>query len=171
MTRCLLQILTAISAAALAVTAGHRALASEEQSDEYIKEATTQVEFVIVKSTSSYDEARRIAVEAAKGLRVPMKLRDLAPASKGGLSFPEAVCEKNGWDAPCYVARGRYDDGVYVSIEHTSGYPEFKPNLYIVVVASGRKGTVPIKKTARDAKKIFPDAYVRVAQVYIGCIH
>lgn len=171
MTRCLLPILTALGAAGLVVAAGQRTLAAEEEGDQYIEEATTRVEFVIVKSTGSYDEARRIAVDAAKRLRVPMKLRDLAPVSKGGLSFPEAVCEKNGWDAPCYVARGRFDDGVYVSIEHTSGYPEFRPNLYIVVVASGRKGTALIKKTARDAKKVFPDAYMRVAQVYMGCIH
>jgi hypothetical protein len=171
MIRCLLQILTAISAGALAVAAGHRALASEEDADQYIKEATAQVEFVIVKSTISYDEARRIAGEASRRLRVPMKLRDLAPASKGGLSFPKAICEENGWDAPCYVARGRNDDGAYVSIEHTSGYPEFKPNLYIVVVASDRKGSALIKRTAREAQKIFPDAYTRVAQVYMGCIH
>jgi hypothetical protein len=171
MIRRLLQILTAISAAATPVGACHRALASEEDADRYIKEATAQVEFVIVKSTANYDEARGIAAEASKRLRAPMKLRDLAPTSKGGLSFPKGICEENGWDSPCYVARGRYDDGAYVSIEHTSGYPEFKPNFYIVVVASDRKGSALIKKTAREAQKIFPDAYTRVAQVYMGCIH
>jgi len=171
MTRRLLQTLIAISAAALPAAVAHRALASEEDVAEYIKEATAQVEFVIVKSTVNYDEARRIAAEASRRLREPMKLRDLSPTSKGGLSFAKAICEENGWDAPCYVARGRYDDGAYVSIEHTSGYPEFKPNLYIVVVASDRKGSALIKKAASEAQKIFPDSYRRVAQVYMGCIH
>src|SRR5262249_43731746 len=30
-------------------------------------------------------------------------------------------------DAPCYVARGRFDDGFYVSIEHSSGYRAVLP--------------------------------------------
>jgi hypothetical protein len=136
-----------------------------------LKEATVQVEFVIVKSTANYQEARRMAMKAATSLRIPLKLRDLSPTPKGGLSFPDKVCEENGWDAPCYVARGRFDDGEYVSVEHTSAYPEFKPNLYIVMVASSHKGDPSIKKFERAARRIFPDAYARVAGVYIGCMH
>ena len=171
MIRRLFQTLLAVGTAGLPVSPGHRALASEENVAQYSQEATAQVEFVIVKSTVNYDEARTTAAEASRRLRLPMKLRDLSPTPEGGLSFPKAICEKSGWDAPCYVARGRYDDGAYVSIEHTSGYPEFKPNLYIVVVASDRKGSALTKKAARAARKVFPDAYARVAQVYLGCIH
>jgi len=124
-----------------------------------------------MKSTANYHEALDMATQASKRLRQPMKLRDLSPTSQGGLSFPKAVCEENGWDAPCYVARGRYDDGAYVSIEPTSGYPEFKPILYIVIVVSGPKGGALTKNTKRKARKIFHDAYARVAGVYMGCIH
>ncbi len=88
------QILTAVSAVALSMAAGNRALASEAEIDRDIREATALVEFVIVRSTSSYDEARRTAVEAAKRLRLPMDLRDLAPTLEGGLTFPKAVCEE-----------------------------------------------------------------------------
>jgi hypothetical protein len=107
------------------------ARAVESEVDEYIKQATVQVEFVIVKSTADYKEAARFAAEASRRLGLPLKLRDLRPTVKGGLSFPKGVCEENGWESPCYLARGRYDDGSYVSIEHTSGYPEFKPGLSV----------------------------------------
>jgi hypothetical protein len=144
---------------------------AEQSVADYIKEQTLRKEFVITKSTQDYEEARRAATEAARRLRVPLRLRDLAPDGNGKLTFPEKVCEENGWDAPCYVARGRSDDGFYISIEHSSGYPEFRQNLFIVVVASGPKGSAITKRAERVAKSVFPDAYARIAAVYMGCIH
>lgn len=144
---------------------------AEQGVADHIKEQTLRKEFVITKSTPNYEEARRAATEAARRLRVPLKLRDLAPDGNGRLTFPKKLCEENGWDAPCYVARGRFDDGSYVSIEHSSGYPEFKQNLFIVVVASGPKGSDTTRRAERAAKSVFPDAYARIAMVYMGCIH
>ena len=34
---------------------------------------------------------------------------------KSGLSFSSKQCEENGWDYPCYISRGRYDDGEFVT--------------------------------------------------------
>jgi hypothetical protein len=171
MNRRIIPIFTVLAAFATSGKAVGEAQGVKSEVDDYIKQATVQVEFVIVKSTTDYKEAGRLATEASKRLHLPLKLRDLRPTAKGGLSFPKSVCEENGWDTPCYVARGRYDDGFYVSIEHTSGYPEFKPGLYVVMVASARQGSESIKDVTRLAREIFPDAYSRIAQVYMGCIH
>lgn len=170
MARRLRQNLIALSIFALSLATGHQVLANEADAAQDSKEATTQVEFVIVHSTANYAAARRIAAKAAERLRVPLKLRDLAPTSKGGLTFPQAYCEENHQDFPCYVPRGRYDEGMYVSIEHTSAYPEFKPNLYIVVVASDSLASVLVKKAVRESKRLFPDTYTRIARIYIGCM-
>jgi hypothetical protein len=90
--------------------------------EDEIKAATVQKELVIVRSTASYQEASEAATGAAKSLAVPMNLRDLRPHGPSGLSFPAKVCEENGWDFPCYVARGRFDDGTYLSIERSNAY-------------------------------------------------
>ena len=147
------------------------AKAGESEAERYIREATINVEFVIVKSTPSYAEAHRTALDASRRLGLKLDLRDLSPSENGGLSFPKASCEADGWTAPCYVARGRYDAGVYVSIEYSNAYSEFKPGLYLVIVASGRRGEAPTRKALEKAKSVYPDAYAKVAGVYMGCMH
>jgi hypothetical protein len=67
---------------------------------DYVKEQTLQKEFVITKSTQNYGDARRAATEAARRLRAPLRLRNLAPDRNGKLTFPKKECEENGWDAP-----------------------------------------------------------------------
>lgn len=52
---------------------------AEQSATDYIKEQALQKEFVITKSTQNYEDARRAATEAARRLRVPLKLRNLAP--------------------------------------------------------------------------------------------
>ena len=166
------KIVSAVALLPLLLLAAPLAADQAEQSvADYIKEQTLRKEFVITKSTQDYEEARRAATEAARRLRAPLRLRNLAPDGNGKLTFPKKECEENGWDAPCYVARGRFDDGFYVSIEHSSGYPEFRQNLFIVVVASGPKGSAITKRAEQTAKSVFPDAYARIAAVYMGCIH
>lgn len=128
-------------------------------------------ELVIVASPPRYDDARRAAERAAKKLDLRLDLRGLSPAPSGELSLSQKDCDDNGFDHPCYVPRGRYDDGTYVSIEESKGYAELKPGLFIVVVDSDPSGSDTIKKTLRAAKAAFPDAYVRRVDVYMGCIH
>ena len=72
---------------------------------------------------------------------------------------------------PCYVARGRWDDGVYLSVEHSSSYAGFEEGLYIVVLASGSPRDRAIGAALRRAKGQYPDVVVKTAPVYLGCIH
>jgi hypothetical protein len=155
----------------LAVVAAGPTHADEKDVDDYIRESTVKRELVIVKSSSKYSDALRVADEASRRLGIPLNLRELSLSEKGHLSFPKRVCEENGWDTPCYVPRGRFDDGVYVSVEHSSGYPELKRDLFMVIVASGSEKAADLKRSERAARVVFPDAYSRVVSVYMGCLH
>lgn len=128
-------------------------------------------ELVIVASTPRYADARRAAEDAAKKLDTRLDLRGFSLTPDGELSLSRKDCDDNGFDYPCYVARGRWDDGTYASIEESKAYDELKPGLFIVVVASGVPGSETITKTLRDAKKAYPDAYSRKVEVCMGCIH
>jgi hypothetical protein len=145
--------------------------AAEEEGAEFVKAQTVEMDFVIVRSTTNYEEARRIATEAARRLEIPLNLRDLSPHPPGGLTFPKKDCEDSAFDYPCYLARGRADDGFYASIEYSSAYSGFKPGLYIVIVASEAKDGPIVKRAMKAAKRRFKDAYTRRTGVYMGCIH
>ncbi len=162
--------LLVVAWATAGVTAS-RADAGEPSPPDYLQQATTRVEFVIVKSTTSFTEARRAAQVAAARLGLPLNLRGVSPTTVGDLSFAETTCRANGWDAPCYVARGRGDAGLYVSIESSRAYPEFKPGLYVVIVASGPPGDPALRRSLDRARKLYPDAYRKPASVYQGCLH
>jgi hypothetical protein len=127
--------------------------------------------FVILKSTQSYAEARALAAAAAEQLAIRLNLRDLSPDDSMGLTFPQDACADEFGEFPCYVPRGRWDDGVYVSIEHSSSYVGFDEGLYIVVLASGSPRDRTIGAALRRAKGQYPDAVVKTAPVYLGCIH
>ena len=140
------------------------------ESADLVKSQTVEKDFVIVRSTPTYEEARKTASEAARRLQVPLNLRGLSSHSSG-LTFSKKDCEESAFDYPCYVARGRGDDGFYVSIEYSSAYAGFRPGLYIVVVASDARGGLVSKEAARSAKKAFRDAYIRRTGGYVGCMH
>jgi len=127
--------------------------------------------FVIIKSTPSYADARALAAAAAERLAIRMDLRDLEPNADVGLSFSKDSCTNEFGEYPCYVPRGRYDDGVYISIEHSSSYEGFEEGLYIVMLASGSPRNRTIDAAVRRAKSQFPDVFVKTAPVYLGCIH
>ena len=127
--------------------------------------------FVIIKSTSNYDEARALAVAAAERLAIRLDLRDLAPDAAFGLTFSRESCENEFGEYPCYVPRGRWDDGVYISVEHSSSYEGFEEGLYVVILASGSPRDRVIGAAVRRAKSQYPDVSVKTAPVYLGCIH
>ena len=127
--------------------------------------------FVILKSTPSYAEARALAAAAAEQLAIRLDLRDLRPDGTMGLTFSQDACDNEFGEFPCYVPRGRWDDGVYVSVEHSSSYLGFDEGLYIVVLASGSPRDRAIGAALRRAKGQYPDAVVKTAPVYLGCIH
>jgi hypothetical protein len=127
-------------------------------------------QFVIVQSTKNYPQALATAKTAAAKLKLKLDLRGLKPAQKIGLTFSKKECDEY-YGYPCYIARGRYDDGVYVSIEYSNQYEGFKEGYYIVVVASGGEGSTLVAGTLKKAKTVFADAYMKKSQVYVGCIH
>jgi hypothetical protein len=127
--------------------------------------------FVIIKATPDYAEARALAAAAAERLAIRLDLRDLAPDGDVGLTFPKEACTEEFGQYPCYVPRGRWDDGVYLSVEHSSSYEGFEEGFYIVVLASGAPRDRAIGAALRRAKGAYPDVQVKSAPVYLGCIH
>lgn len=125
--------------------------------------------FTIAASTKDYSVAKRKAFKVAEQLDIKLDLRNLHPR-KEGLSFPDSVCINNGWEAPCYVARGRWDDGEYVSIEWSDAFSGFSKGYYIVVVSSG-DDLERMKTRLNVVKRFVSDAYIKSTDVYIGCMH
>ncbi len=127
--------------------------------------------FVIVGSTGSYETALEIASNASYYLDLMLDLRELGPDSTVGLTWSPEICEGTGWEHPCYVARGRFDNGVYVSIEHSGAYEGFAPDYYIVVAASGESDSPIVRETLAKAREFTGDAYIKKTRVYMGCMH
>jgi hypothetical protein len=124
--------------------------------------------FVIIKSTKNYAAAKLTATKAASQLNQKLDLRGLKPDKQTGLTFSESDCENEG-GYPCYIARGRFDDGDYISIEWSNAINGFAKGYYVVVVGAGSKEET--NTILKKAKKFFKTAYVKEADVYIGCMH
>ena len=125
--------------------------------------------FLLVAASKDWDTARSTASQAAQALALEIKV-EVEPHPTEGLTFSREACEgEGGFGYPCYVARGRYDDGEFVSVEWSSAYEGFTPGLYIVVVASGSEAEV--KKHLDAARDVYGDAYIKKAKVYMGCMH
>ena len=127
--------------------------------------------FLILKSTKDYNEALNFVKEVSKKLEIKIDLRDLSPNEKTGLSFPDSICMSEFGQMPCYVARGRWDDGVYLSIEYSNAYDKFKSGYYIVIAASDFKENNTLKATLKKVKENISDAYIKYTKVYVGCMH
>ena len=124
--------------------------------------------FVVIQSTKEYKKAKAEAIKASQKLKQQLNLRALIANGKTGLTYSEKECENEG-GYPCYIARGRYDDGDYVSIEWSNAFTGFTKGYYIVLVYSGN--TTEANIVLSKAKKIFKDAYSKQASVYVGCMH
>lgn len=121
-------------------------------------------EFIIVKSTKDYKEAKKYAKRVSKLLKFKLDFRGLSFHKSNFLTYSKASCSTYG-GYPCYVGRGRVDE-ISVSVEHTSEYPEFTQGYYIVVVATG----VKLSHKLKEVKKIVKDAYIKKAMIYLGCL-
>jgi hypothetical protein len=154
-------MLTAVFAVLLAVTPP-----TSDRDPDVVRKS-----FVILKATASYADARTLAADAAERLAIRMDLRNLGPDGTIGLTFPEDDCRNEFGEFPCYVARGRWDDGVYLSIEHSSSYEGFAEGQYLVVLASGGPRDRNVGAALRRAKGSFPETVIKTAPVYVGCLH
>ena len=139
-------------------------IAQKGEDEPYVK--TT---FCIILSTKSYAEAKTFAETASKQTSIKLDLRSLSPIKKEGLTMPKKDCEENGFEYPSYVARGRSDNGEYISIEYSNAYTEFAKGYYIVVASSGDKKKC--NSTLLKVKKIYKTAYLKESLVYVGCMH
>lgn len=131
-------------------------------------EAFVKKSYVILGTYNSYNKALRKSQLFANKLQIPLNLRNLIfDKETNGLTSTE-ICgcgEKHG-----YIPRGRYDDGVYISIEHTSGLtPTSKYSKFVIVATSGEESTVQeeYKKIVAKVKK----AEILTYSVYLGCMH
>ena len=130
------------------------------------QEPYVQKSFLIVMSTKNYDRALSKAQKVANTLVVPLNLRNIIKDPEGGLTSNE-VCgcgEQHG-----YIPRGRADDGKYISIEYSTAYQGFTPGYYMVVVASGQRNE--LEDLLPTVQKHYKDAYIKNAEVYMGCMH
>ncbi len=127
--------------------------------------------FIVIYSGRSYAPALKKAKEAASKLQYPLDLRGLQPNKETGLTITEADADSNGWEYPTNYPRGRFDDGKYVSIEYSSGYDEWKPKQYLVIVWSGFPMDPKRKIVFSEVKKLFPSARVQNTNIYTGCMH
>jgi hypothetical protein len=140
----------------------------EDASDESYPSGSMSItnSYLILQSTISYSAAVHTAKQVSEELDIPLDYRGYVFDFKQGLKSTEtcgcgAVHE--------YIPRGRNDNGVYVSIEHTNSFTEFTDGYYIVVAASGkRKDLKPMLAKAQEFQK---NAYIKDAEVYIGCLH
>jgi len=135
------------------------------------REPFADKEFVILKSTPSFKEATQSAARAAATLGVGLNLRGLSPNLKTGLTFSREECTRSEFRYPCYVPRGRRDDGTYVSVEWSSEYELFAKGLYVVMIASDVPGSSKTRRILETARRTYPDAYAKRVKVYVGCMH
>lgn len=133
-------------------------------------------DFLIIISTRDYASALLTAQKASKSLNIKLDLGGLIPDKDTlhGLTLPVDSCIKHtikyGYvDSTCYYARGRYDDGIYISIEYTNSYYSFSRDYYIVMVGSGIKNDQELKSTLKLVRAKFPDAYIKTSKVYMCC--
>ena len=136
------------------------------------KESTyVKKEFLIIYAGSDYITCNKKAIEASKKLKVKLNLRQLNVNKEIGLSLSEINCESEHGFFPCYQARGKNDDGAYVSIEYSDAYIDFEKGKYLVIISSYPTGHAGNRLLFERAQKIYKDAVLKSSKVYTGCIH
>ena len=134
----------------------------------FCQEPYVEKGIIIIHSSKDYESAKRVVKDANKQMNFKIDLRGYYKGKKQPL-VTDQICgcgQKHD-----YVARGRWDDGNYISIEYSDRYQGFSKGYYIVVIASGDKDNEEMKKAWATAKGFYPDAYLKSTEVYIGCIH
>lgn len=128
-------------------------------------------DFLILQSTNNYEAALATARKVSSSMKMKLDLRGLTQNSESGLTISKAACRQTEESYPAYYARGRYDDGIYVSIEYSDAYSAFAKGYYIVVAASGSKDETDMQTIYKKIKASYKDAYFKSSKVYMGCMH
>ena len=124
--------------------------------------------FAIIHSTKDYNAALKTANEASEKLGLEVDLRSYYPDREEGLKSDE-VCGCGLVHG--YIPRGRWDDGVYLSIEYSNRYTGFSKGYYMVIVASGESGSQELTQAYQKARIHYTDAYIKNTSMYLGCMH
>jgi hypothetical protein len=111
------------------------------------------VDYLIVGSTKTYPEARKIADRAMRELGLKFDAR-------GHVYDPELGITLEGAVGRAYQQRGQFDSGAAVSIEESKAYDVMRPGYFVVMAASGSIRDPDFARTLRRARKIWRDAYV-----------
>jgi hypothetical protein len=135
--------------------------------------------YLLIQSSSDYKTALQTAQNAARELNFKLDLRGLIPDKNPhiGLSLPADTCikyseeEGGDGDSSCYMARGRWDDGVYISVEYSNAYAGFSKGYYIVVVGSSDEKDRALMAALEKVKTKYSDAYIKASKVYMCCMH
>ncbi len=126
--------------------------------------------FIIVASKKNLTEVYEIARTAERKTGIHFRDTKVKVESQGGLTFPLDTCTANGFSYPCYVPRGRYDDGIYFTIESSDWFDGFSKG-YFMVIAGSSSNSDELKSALNKLKPLYPDAYIKNSKVYMGCIH
>jgi hypothetical protein len=127
--------------------------------------------YLILASTKNINEAFTIAKTSAKKTGFIFQDNKLKTDKTIGATFPKDTCDAFAFEYPCYVARGRYDDGSYISVEYSDAYEGFTKGYFIVIASSYFKENTQIKLDQKKVKPFYPQAYIKSTKVYIGCMH
>lgn len=110
--------------------------------------------FLIIASTKTYQEALYIAKEAQRRLNKSINFENYEYFKEVGLINNNFVYSQH-----MYYPRGLNDDGDYISIEYSSFYEKFTPNLFLVIVSSGDYNL--LSKELLKIKELYKDAYIK----------
>ncbi len=156
-----------LSVAAVPASAQKETL-SDEAWAEYVRTFTARKQFMIAGTFRSFRAGSAHAQRLAE--RTGLEYRSQTTLTEhGSPTYSRDVCADNGWTYPCYVPRGRWDDGVYVSVEPTDGYRGMQPGYFIVVVASGLEEEIVEARQVLAGHRI--STFVKGAPIWMGCIH
>jgi hypothetical protein len=135
---------------------------------QYIRDFTVLKYFLVAGTFRSFASA---TIEAARlAPRVSLEFRQqTTQLEQGQPTYSRSACEEDGRSYPCYVARGRYDDGKYVSAEPSSAYEGMRSGYFVVIAASGNLEEV--LQAQRELGGRHVTAVVRSAPVWMGCMH
>lgn len=137
-----------------------------DDSEMYVKK-----DFLIIASTKNYNVALATAKKVSADQDIQLDLRGLSENKQTGLTLSKEDCENEGWEYPAYVARGRWDDGIYISIEYSDAFIGFRQGYYVVIAASGNRNENNYKNIFRKIKQSYKTAYSKSSKVSIGCMH
>ena len=128
-------------------------------------------DFVVFPAIASYTEAHQVARTAARRLGLKLDLRRARPDGYGRLTFSAADCKANNSVYPCFVSRGRQDDGSYVSVDLADRFFDNEARGYLVILGSGPKDDPSTRALAEKARSLFPLAELRTDDVWQGRSH